>query len=227
MQESLIDDRLGNCATAPGFLRREHAFVYFAAVSDIITDITRRHPKIPCRVFLTCSIVISIPIIVLRKSSLDLHRKLSIAAVLCLSLLMIAIGLVRAISAALVGTADQTWDTFWVQIEASVSVIAVCPMVYRSLFVINHARDKNPDRINDNHGRGSVFERVWGRKKPSLQSIGVGATLTGMRTVIHGAGRTRLESLDDDGYALSLVVERPSVSLESQNQGVEASHKPV
>ena len=143
---------------------------------------------------------------------------------------MIAIGLVRAISAAPVGTADQTWDTFWVQIEASVSVIAVCPIVYRSLFVINHASDNNPDRINDNHGRRSIFERVWGRKKPSLPSIGVGATLTGMRTVIQGAGKTRLESLDDDGYALSLVVgqkHRPSVSLESQNQGVEASHKPV
>ena len=143
---------------------------------------------------------------------------------------MVAIGLVRAISAAPVGTADQTWDTFWVQIEASVSVIAVCPIVYRSLFLINHASDNIPDRVNDNRGRRSVLERVWGRKKPSLQSIGVRATLTGMRTMIEGTGKTRLESLDDDGYALSSVVEQkhqPSLSLESQNVGVEAPHESV
>ena len=96
--------------------------------------------------------------------------------------------------------------------------------------MINHAPDNNADRINDNNGRRSIFERVWGRKKPSLQSIGVGATLTGMRTLINGTGKTRLESLDDDGYALNLDVEqkhRPCVSLESQTQGVEASHLPV
>ena len=142
---------------------------------------------------------------------------------------MIAIGLVRAISAAPVGTANQTWDTFWVQIEASVGVIAVCPIVYRSLFLINHASDNIADRINDDHRR-SIFERVWGRKKPSLQSIGVGATLTGMRTMIHGTGKTRLESLDDDGYALSSVMEQkhqPSLSVDSENQGVEAAHESV
>ena len=121
--------------------------------------------------------VISIPIIVLRKANFNLGRKLSIAAVLCLSLVMIAIALVRGISAAVLGTNDQAWNSFWVQLEASVSVITACPIAFRSLFLLNRASKPTPDQR-------SVLDRLLKRSKPSLPSIHVGATLTGMRTVI-------------------------------------------
>lgn len=134
--------------------------------------------------------MISIPVIVLRKASFDLGRKLSIAVVLCMSLLMIAIALVRGISAGVLGTEDQAWNSFWVQLEASVSVIAACPTAFRSLFLVNRSSKNKPNQR-------SVLERLWKRTKPSLQSINVGATLTGMRTVIRGDRDTQLESHDD------------------------------
>ena len=149
--------------------------------------------------------MISVPIIVLRKATFDLGRKLSIAVVLCMSLLMIAIALVRGISAAVLGTEDQAWNSFWVQLEASVSIIAACPTAFRSLLLINRTPKDAPDKR-------SVFERLLKRTKPSLPSIPVGATLTGMRTVIRGDKDIELASQDDGDYAL---LSAPSHNLHS------------
>ena len=143
---------------------------------------------------------------------------------------MVAIGLVRGISAGIVGTEDQIWNSFWVQLEASISVIAACPTAFRSLFLINHPSKNNPDGGNGNQGKRSALERLWRRTKPTLQSIRVGATLTGMDTVIHGSGKTHLDSQDDDGYVLSSTVgqELPSSpSLEALERGMGATQEPV
>lgn len=229
-RRSSTDTHAVKCSSNLGYLRREHGFLYFTVASDMVTDVMRKQP-VPSQEYFSCALtVISIPVIVLRKSSFNLRRKLSIAAVLCLSLLMIAIGLVRAISAGARGTEDQTWNSFWVQIEASVSVIAVCPTAFRSLFLLNNVAENTHDRIVRNPCQRSVLERLWGRTKPSLQSIRVSATLTGMRTVIRGTGKTQLESQDDDGYALSSVVAQnphSRLSLEASKQGAELTHEPV
>ena len=139
--------------------------------------------------------VISIPIIVLRKATIGLGRKLSIAVVLCMSLLMIAIALVRGISAAVLGTGDQLWITFWIQIEASVSIIAACPTAFRSLFLVNRSFNQTPDQR-------SLLERLKKKTKPSLPSIHVGATLTGLRTAIRDDEDIELASQDDGEFTL-------------------------
>lgn len=149
--------------------------------------------------------MIPIPIIVLRKATFDLGRKLSIAVVLYMSLLMIAIALVRGVSAAVLGTKDQAWNSFWVQLEASVSIIAACPTAFRSLFLLNRSSKPTPDQR-------SVLERLLKRTKPSLPSNHVGATLTGMRTVIRGDKDMELASQDDGDYAL---LPAPSHNLHS------------
>lgn len=114
---------------------------------------------------------------------------------------MVAIALVRGISAGVRGTDDETWNSFWVQLEASISVIAACPTAFRSLFLFNHAAKRTPE--SDIPGKRSALERLWKRTKPSLERTKVGATLTGMRTMIQENGQTRLGSQSEDGYALS------------------------
>ena len=170
--------------------------------------------------------MISIPVIVLRTASFDLHRKLSIAVVVCLSLFMIAIGLVRGISSGIIGTTNQTWNSFWVQVEATVSVIAACPVAFRSVFLLNHNSKNSPNRGHGNEGQSSTRGRFWRRMNHSLPSIGVGATLTGMRTMI---SKTHLESGDDDGYVLSPMTQshhsRPS--FEAPEQGAKATIEPI
>ena len=139
--------------------------------------------------------MISIPIIVLRKASFDLGRKLSIGVVLCMSLLMIAIALVRGISAAILGTENPVWIIFWIQLEASISIIAACPIAFRNLFLAHRSPSHTPDQL-------SVLERLRKRTKPSLPTINVGTTLTESRTAIRDEEDIELASQDDGFYAI-------------------------
>lgn len=135
---------------------------------------------------------------------------------------MIAIALVRGISSGIIGTTNQTWNSFWVQVEASVSVIAACPIAFRSVFLLNHNTKNSPDRGHGNEGQGSARGRFWRRMNPSLPSIGVSATLTGMRTMI---GKTHFGSGDDDGYVLSSTKTQShhsSPSFEAPERGAKA-----
>ena len=141
--------------------------------------------------------MISIPIIVLRKATFDLGRKLSIASVLCLSLLMIAIALVRLVSAAVLGTDDQVWIVFWIQFEACISIIAACPIAFRNLFLANRSPKPTLDQR-------SVLERIRKRKKPILPSMGLGDTFSGSKTVIRGDEDIELASQDEEGSSPSI-----------------------
>ena len=111
---------------------------------------------------------------------------------------MVAIALVRGTSSAVVGTKDLVWNSFWVQLEASVSIIAACPTGFRSLFLLNRSSQHTPDQP-------SVLERLRKRTKPSLPSVHVGATLTGMRTMIRGDKDIELAPQDSSNGVYALL----------------------
>lgn len=139
---------------------------------------------------------------------------------------MIAIALVRGISAGVIGTTDQAWNSFWVQLEASISVIAACPVAFRSLFLLNHNSKNSPNRGHGDDGQRSSRGKYWKRINPSLPNIGVGATLTGMRTMID---KRQLESGHDDEYALSSATMRShqsSPSFETPERGAKTLDEP-
>ncbi len=141
---------------------------------------------------------------------------------------MVGIALVRGITSGVVGTEDSTWIAFCVQLEASISVIAACPTAFRTLFLFNRSTKNSPER--DIEGQRSALARLWKRKKPTLESIRVGITMTGMRTVIRDNGITQLESKDDEGYALSWAPTkelRSCPSLEAPDRGAESIHRPA
>ena len=140
--------------------------------------------------------VISIPIIVLRKASFGIRQKLSIAFVLCLSLFMIIISLIRGISLKAYGAQDQSWNLFWIQLEASISVIAACPAACRTFFLSTHSQMNDSPHENIHQPRNSV-RQPWKRTKPNLPSIHVRATIQGMSTIIRDCGNTQLRSLND------------------------------
>ena len=163
----------------------------------------------------------------LRTATFNLHRKLSIAVVVCLSLFMIAIALVRGISSGIIGTENQAWNSFWVQVEASISVIAACPIAFRSVFLLNHNSKNSPNRDRGNEGQRSTRGNFWRRVSPRLPSINVGATLTGMRTFI---GKSQLKPRNDEGYALSSTVtqsHRSSPSFEAFERGAKVVDQPL
>jgi hypothetical protein len=105
---------------------------------------------------------------------------------------MIAIALVRGISTGVYGTHDQIWSSFWVQLETSISVIMVSTMIFKTLFVVK--KDTTNDRNSPRYPA-----RLWKRKPFSqLPDVEVGATMTGMRTMIYENGRTTNGSFGKD-----------------------------
>jgi hypothetical protein len=105
---------------------------------------------------------------------------------------MIAIALVRGISTGVYGTHDQIWSSFWVQLETSISVIMVSTMIIKSLFVVN--KKSTSDRNSPPYPA-----RLWKRKQLTpLPDVEVGATMTGMRTMIRENGRTTMGSFGKD-----------------------------
>lgn len=116
-------------------------------------------------------------------------------------------------------------EFFWVQLETSVSVIAVCPTAYRSLFLIKNSPKHMPHKPDPNRIRASVLGRVWRRKNPSLASVNVGATLAGMSTLIRDNLSTQHELHDDDGCALSSIEVQSSHSGLNNHEATKLSGK--
>ena len=159
---------------------------------DIVTDIMSKF-------YLTSMIdvdifsVVSIPIIILRRTQLKMAQKISLSAFLCLSVAMIIIACIR-----LSGLRDNTvWIYFWQYMEACVACIMASILTFRTLFIGDRTREFKPQRLQ----QGSIKQRVLHNMKifnmaawekveddsselPEIPS----ATISGLRTFIRQAG---------------------------------------
>ena len=176
--------------------------------------------------YLMLEIVMSIPILLLRKIRIDIRRKLTIGMMTCLSLFMIAIALIRAISFNINGSTNQWLITFWTHLEASVSVMAACPIAYRNLFVLKQRKEKLLRQNENDRRRRSVLEAIWRRTRPTLPSIGVGAEMTGMSTALRGddeGSRTESRNEDDTFAAFPAESHESAPTSDAQRLSVQES----
>lgn len=87
-------------------------------------------------------VVISIPIILLWRVKIALRKKLALGSILCLSVFLIIISIIKVAAANTIGSqVDTTWGVFWLQAEAAVAVIAVSITMFRSLFLADGSRN--------------------------------------------------------------------------------------
>ena len=86
---------------------------------------------------------------------IDLRRKFALAAVLCLSVLMIIIAIVRVAASSLPGgVTDTAWLFFWQTMEAAVAVITVSLTAIKSLFGQNAAGSSKGTPLREREGQG-------------------------------------------------------------------------
>lgn len=84
-------------------------------------------------------LIVSIPIALLRRVRIAFRQKLGLGVVLCLSLVMAIIALVRIGALWLpIHAIDEVWVLFWLQQECSVAVIMVSITAFRSFFVVDN-----------------------------------------------------------------------------------------
>lgn len=104
--------------------------------------------------------VISIPVFILWQTQLTIREKMSIGVVLCMSVFMIAIAMIRGISARVNGTSDEIWTAFWVQTQGSVSITMTSFTAFRTLFVSN----RGPYRVQRERRAKSPRRKFWRMK---------------------------------------------------------------
>ncbi|KAF7512478.1 hypothetical protein GJ744_001413 [Endocarpon pusillum] len=151
---------------------------------------------------LTDLMVVSIPIIILRRSQMRLLAKLGLGTFLCLSVFMLACSILRAAGPSYHGTLDYPWEVFWLHSEACIGIIMGSVTAYRSTLVgSNNVADKVQFYLNKIIGRRTSSaiadhdtKRAGKKAQPSQRHLLLripGATLTGLRTLFGGNSRTR------------------------------------
>ncbi|KAI4114115.1 MAG: hypothetical protein LQ345_005051 [Seirophora villosa] len=112
-------DRVLSCSGSAADARVVRDTAATTAV-DVVTDI----------------VVLSFPVVLLWEVRVDLRQKFALGISLCLSIVMIAVAIVRISTFRLTnGEVDIVWLAFWQQQESSIAVIVVSVSAFRSLFV--------------------------------------------------------------------------------------------
>lgn len=156
---------------------------------DIITDIMSRFIPLACFSCLRI-VVASFPLLVLRKSRIQLNQKLALGFFMCLSLVMVIFASIRVSKALSVSDSDYVWEVFWQYMEGSVAVMMASVTTFRTIFVNGGKRERRKKWEPSN----SWLERVKQRRSRSNAQDGQDialptlpeATLKGLRTFIHG-----------------------------------------
>ncbi|KAF2197974.1 hypothetical protein GQ43DRAFT_494580 [Delitschia confertaspora ATCC 74209] len=165
---------------------------------------------------LTDLLIVSIPILILRRTRLKLRQRVAVGAFLCLSICMVIISIIR--SSKIYGPPgvpiDTTWVIFWVHIEASSAVVMVSLTAFRTIF--NQKKEERDRRERLKRPSNSWRKLAsFRRKKPEttqatdnvLPSV-PRATLTGLRTFI--GGHNHIASLDTPSAAPSAFLDLES-----------------
>ncbi|KAI0520762.1 hypothetical protein F5B22DRAFT_653735 [Xylaria bambusicola] len=141
------------CTLAPNQHARSLSNDVLNVVSDIIVD----------------TLIVTLPLVILSRSMMPHSRKISLAAMLYLSVIMVAIALIR-----LVGTIAKTkpnghgsaptWDTYWSQIEECIALMTTTIIVICAVFITKTLREHR--RMED-----SIWSRA-GRRLLSTLRVG-------------------------------------------------------
>lgn len=195
------------------------------------------------------TLVVSIPIIVLRHSLLSRSTKFGLAIFLCLSIFMAICAIIRLAGFHYNGLEDDTWQFLWQHTEGAISVMMASITAFRTLFV---KQTNNSDNCSPHNPVESLFwHRLFKRfqalararpsgEKPSSTSTKGGSALklpklpspvfTGMRSFIRRNNRTEgggdrfatLNSAGDDteaDYHAALLEQERASSRKSSSHG--------
>ncbi|KAI0545254.1 hypothetical protein F4679DRAFT_588663 [Xylaria curta] len=144
-------DMTAKCSIRPEQHIRSIVGNILIALMDIISDV----------------MIITIPIVILRRSLMPTARKVSLAAMLCLSIVMIVIALIRLIGTIIDTRLDgheaaPVWVTYWTSVEGCVSVTMTSVIVIRAVFITRATRERS--RMHD-----SLWSRAGRRLLSTLK----------------------------------------------------------
>ena len=167
------------------------------------------------------SLVISIPVLLLRQVRISLRRKILLGAILSLSIFMIVTSIIRISAGNIIdGQIDTTWAIFWLQAEAAIAVMVVSVSAFRALFVVDGSKSRNVPQQ-------SPSWRRWLRSRSRTANDGLPSvpspTTTGVRTLIGRISHNRNQSAESEGVGLQSFIPGIRVTHEITTDGVRDS----
>lgn len=119
--------------------------------------------------------VVTIPILVLKKSQMKASDKLGVGVFLCLSVVMAVIAIIR-ISAYRVrgqsGSLDVTWVFLWLYLQACIAIIMACLPAFRFLFIRRGSRALDEEKRNGSPSPANLPVRSQLQKPFRKGSVG-------------------------------------------------------
>ena len=97
-----------------------------------------------------------------------LTKKIALGSVLCVSVFLIVISIIKVTAVHQIGSqVDTTWGIFWLQAEASVAVILVSLTIFRSLFLADGPKNGNePNHTPYSPQFSASYKKLWMQKTP-------------------------------------------------------------
>jgi len=147
-----------------------------------------------------CLLVISIPVMILHNIRIPLRTKLFLGMSLCLSVMTIAVTLVRVVGLKVPGkqVVDVVWQVYFSYVEVCIGIMAVSATAFRTFFV-QHAARSSAKRSTPKRNLAQRFrpklrsssEETDDGFGDDLQCEIPGGAITGLRTFINDNGKTR------------------------------------
>lgn len=165
-------------------------------------------------------LILFIPVYLIWRIQVQRAQKIALTFTLCLTIILIAITLVRASGLRSQGSLDITWEAYWQFLSTEVGLIIASAAAFRTLFVAQAAK-QHPSgnrgqwysyskklfqqslrpwtwRVTKSTGHSSKDSNRHGSDRDdefkNLPDIPHG-TMTGIRTFINGRGRTSTMSI--------------------------------
>ncbi|KAK3984616.1 hypothetical protein QBC44DRAFT_353531 [Cladorrhinum sp. PSN332] len=134
---------------------RSFALIILVTVLDIVTDL----------------MVVSLPIIILRRSRLSAATKFGLGVFLSLSIVMCIFAAVRAGGYHYNNVEDDTWAFFWMQAEGVVAIMMASLTAFRTLFIKNPLNSHDHNKENNDGQPPSLASSVLRRFLNHLQTL--------------------------------------------------------
>ncbi|KAI2617896.1 hypothetical protein GGR54DRAFT_607316 [Hypoxylon sp. NC1633] len=185
-------------------------------------------------------LIVSIPIIVLRRAKIQTSQKASLGIFLCLSIFMACLAIIRVSKIHGITGVDIIWEFFWQYMETTIAVLMGSLTVIRSLLIYQANDSGSPHDeadVSDTRFRMRFLRRH--KNQTDFESQDVlpevpSATLTGLRSFIRRNNRATIidnnhgtrtdmshqSTLADSDESYQLISMRKAIHPQEAQQGV-------
>ncbi|KAH7418055.1 hypothetical protein BKA64DRAFT_716848 [Cadophora sp. MPI-SDFR-AT-0126] len=141
-------------------------------------------------------LILAIPVRLLWQIRVRLSQKIAISSSLCLTIVIIAVTIIRASGIRHGNSIDSVWETYWQVISAEVGLIMTSATAFRTFFVARSAaRQRQRDQNRVRHDWTARFCKIQMPSSVSLKTLRVSNSTDDTRDIERGIeGATLAES---------------------------------